>query len=610
MPKLNFRQRFVISIIIIGSLPVFAGLFITSYVGTRELRRSIGANFGGLAEQVAHKVELLIDIELGKLKQVVQSEQIRNFLSSYPQGEGKDFASRSSQAADYLKENIFKGEEENYAFVSLLDRRGKRIAGVSASFLNFSLLDGILKKGEFNYSKFRKVFISDFYFLEKINEYLFFIVYPLFSPDKKEFLGLIRIDYRRRFFGPAIEDIKFGETGHAMLIDSAGEIIICPLLPTGEHVSDEHFLEALANKRRGWVIAANDAHGGRNSIVGFNPIVSVNRIREKAAKMKDSFPSRSITQWYSFIRQDPEETYRPITLLMRYVFFSGFLLVSIIALLGVLISRRLLSPLNILRKGAEMIGKGDLDYRLNIETGDEFEELAREFNRMVQGLKEAYLKGQQLAVLEEREWISREIHDLVAQNLAYLKIQLKLFHDSYASYSEQEGKKEIAEMKNIITETYVDVREIISGFRTKIELGEEFIPTLKEYLEKFSLRNELELDYLIEEQKLIFSLPIEISLLRIIQEGLANIRKHSRAKNARVEVRYSPVSGKGRGEGEILIIIEDDGIGFDLAKINSAQRHLGLDIIRERVEKLKGKFKIDSVLGRGTRLEIIIPVEG
>lgn len=130
----------------------------------------------------------------------------------------------------------------------------------------------------------------------------------------------------------------------------------------------------------------------------------------------------------------------------------------------------------------------------------------------------------------------------------------------------------------------------------------------REYAYDWAARNNIEIDVLIEAMP---DLPIDIeqSVYRIIQEGLANISRHSRASKAWVSLRSIPRksdgSARSRPDG-LLVEIRDNGIGFELEKIHAG---LGLCSMEERAKKIHGLFAVKSVPGEGTRIQLSLPIE-
>ena len=91
---------------------------------------------------------------------------------------------------------------------------------------------------------------------------------------------------------------------------------------------------------------------------------------------------------------------------------------------------------------------------------------------------------------------------------------------------------------------------------------------------------------------------MEVQVFHIVQEALANVRKHSKAKNVRVLVRSDD-------EANYLVLVEDDGQGIQEPEVTARPgEHVGLSIMRERAEKLGGAFNIESEPGEGTRVEL------
>ena len=95
----------------------------------------------------------------------------------------------------------------------------------------------------------------------------------------------------------------------------------------------------------------------------------------------------------------------------------------------------------------------------------------------------------------------------------------------------------------------------------------------------------------------------EIQIMHIIQESLSNIRKHARAASVHVFLQRDP--------GRLLVEVRDDGVGFDTINEPNVQsdRHVGLKIMRERAHRVGGECRIDSEIGRGTRVTLTLPRE-
>jgi nitrate/nitrite-specific signal transduction histidine kinase len=205
-----------------------------------------------------------------------------------------------------------------------------------------------------------------------------------------------------------------------------------------------------------------------------------------------------------------------------------------------------------------------------------------------------------LAVLEERERLAREMHDSLAQILGLLHLKLKdaLEHTS----DTQAVAAALGEMVKIADGGYEEVRQSIFGLRNFVSRGLGLVPTLTEYLHEFSAQAGIAVALEIADQPLRPVSPAtEVQAVRIIQEALANVRKHAKADQARVRLKGD--------DAWIEVRIEDNGVGWDHEKLPGTF-HFGLQTMRERAESLGGRLEIDTASGRGTRVTATLPRGG
>ncbi len=204
-----------------------------------------------------------------------------------------------------------------------------------------------------------------------------------------------------------------------------------------------------------------------------------------------------------------------------------------------------------------------------------------------------------MAILEERERISREMHDGLAQVLGYLCAKTQSALNLLRTGQQVETAATLREIENIAQEAYVEVREAILGLRTTVSPGTGLISSLTEYLHRFSRQFGIDARLVLPNEANIRLAPgAEVQLLRIIQEGLANIRKHAGARHAWVRFRLA--------DDMVTVVIEDDGCGFDATRIDG--KHFGLKTMQERAEAVGGSFGVDTAPGCGTRLIVRLPL--
>lgn len=212
-----------------------------------------------------------------------------------------------------------------------------------------------------------------------------------------------------------------------------------------------------------------------------------------------------------------------------------------------------------------------------------------------------YTKAKEAALLEERWLISQELHDNVAQSLAYLNMQTKLLENRLESELKKPALEEFHQIRQVIQDTYQDVRNMLIDFRTQINEDESLEPALKKYCEDFSARTGIKTEFASDKPLPILELPVRTQVLRMIQESLSNARKHARAAQVNISVRNA--------DSGLRISVEDNGDGFDLhAAQEPAQQHLGLSIMKERAAHFGGTVRISTAPGRGTVVEIDIPL--
>lgn len=272
--------------------------------------------------------------------------------------------------------------------------------------------------------------------------------------------------------------------------------------------------------------------------------------------------------------------------------------------------------LQMLTEGTRRVMEGNLDEPIQAEGTDEFGQLAHAFNAMTDFLRRSRTENAKLhevairmreeriqllsdglrraveAQENERQRVARELHDGIGQALTALQLGLGRLESSARS---PEIKRAAASLRDLSVSTLVDIRDLARDLRPGMldEMGLE--PTLRNYVQAFSERTGVPVGLAV--QSLSGRLPpeLEVTIFRIVQEGLANMAKHARAAHAWVSLAL-----KG---GTLRVIIEDDGVGFDVAAVRGERhRSLGLSGMEERCRFSDGTLEIESSPGAGTRL--------
>jgi signal transduction histidine kinase len=205
------------------------------------------------------------------------------------------------------------------------------------------------------------------------------------------------------------------------------------------------------------------------------------------------------------------------------------------------------------------------------------------------------------AVMQERERLSRELHDGVAQLVADLLLRLDTIKDLVETDRQHEAGAELERLHEVADEIYEDIGESIAGLRTNVtERG--LIGALQDYIDQFEERHQIPTNLQADRVADRLSPPAALQVFRFVQEALTNVRKHARAQ--KVTVTFT-----SKETDQLEIVIADDGQGFipDRQK-NGKTRSLGMTSMRERVEALGGTFLVNSQPGSGTEVIAIIPI--
>ncbi|MEW5942338.1 MAG: type IV pili methyl-accepting chemotaxis transducer N-terminal domain-containing protein [Pseudomonadota bacterium] len=207
-------------------------------------------------------------------------------------------------------------------------------------------------------------------------------------------------------------------------------------------------------------------------------------------------------------------------------------------------------------------------------------------------------REKEMAVSEERNLLAQELHDSIAQALAFLNIQAQLLQDSLKRANIEEAMEGLAQIREGIQESYDDVRELLVHFRTRVHQA-DLESAIKSALEKFEGQTGVATSFRQSGTGIPLAPEFEIQVLHIVQEALSNVRKHSGATRVEVETNR---------DGAYNITVCDNGRGFDPDDVGDrAETHVGLKIMKERAHRIGGVFEINSTPGRGTVVRLSLP---
>ncbi|MEO6976236.1 MAG: histidine kinase [Gallionella sp.] len=212
-----------------------------------------------------------------------------------------------------------------------------------------------------------------------------------------------------------------------------------------------------------------------------------------------------------------------------------------------------------------------------------------EYNRSTRESKRSEL-------IAERQSIANEIHDSLAQSLAYTRIRTSLLFESIRAVNTSMVIKYAHDIDESLESSQKTVRELISDFRCSVD-SSGLLHALQTIVDEFRHRNDIELQYVNLVANLELPLEYEIQISHIVQEALVNIATHSGATHARLVVNLS--------DNYYVFTIDDNGSGG--CTFTPIEGHYGMRIMRERALRIGGEIEVQSTEGIGTRVRLFFP---
>ena len=252
------------------------------------------------------------------------------------------------------------------------------------------------------------------------------------------------------------------------------------------------------------------------------------------------------------------------------------------------------------RQHERLVGEVNLFYRhavtLSAPERTLLETLSSHLAGAIESLRVEALERES-AVAEERGLLARELHDSIAQSLAFLKIQVGLLRQALKRQDTAQTGAVLDELDAGVQESLADVRELLVHFRTRTS-AEDIRPALTTTLRKFEHQTGLATHLTVQGDGMPLPPDVQVQVLHVVQEALSNVRKHAGASTVWVEVEQGP---------GWRVEIRDDGCGMDLAASAPDEGHVGLGIMRERAQRIGATVELSSVPGAGTCVSLSLP---
>jgi len=347
----------------------------------------------------------------------------------------------------------------------------------------------------------------------------------------------------------------------------------------------------------------------KNAFMGESGTMVLNDYR--GIKVLSSYAKINIPQlnWVIIVEIDFNEATIPIVNARNQILFFSIFIFLIVLLVTFLFSRRITYPIQKLNSAANEIIEGNYNVEIKNSSNDEIGDLTDTFNKMSKQLKESSLeleaeKRRTLGAIidgqeNERHRLSRELHDSLGQLLIGLKMKYESCLDTY------DNKKMLdtngIEMGLLFDKTIEETRRISHNL-APVALSEFGLRTaLRNMINDVSETSSIKVELINEVENILLPEKKQIYIFRIIQEAITNVLKHSKANKLNISIKKS--------ETNIIVEVIDDGVGFDLKKVEKQRHTNGLNNINNRVTILKGSLSIITAKLKGTKLYISIPIK-
>ncbi|MBN2043600.1 MAG: sensor histidine kinase [Anaerolineales bacterium] len=197
----------------------------------------------------------------------------------------------------------------------------------------------------------------------------------------------------------------------------------------------------------------------------------------------------------------------------------------------------------------------------------------------------------------ERKRLSRQMHDGPAQALSNFILQTEIAMRLF-EVDQERAREELTNLKGAASKTFQKVRDFIFDLRPMMldDLG--LVPTVKQYANSFREKHSVDVDFTATGNERRLESYLEVLVFRALQEFLNFAVVNGQAADIRVLLDMGQV---------IRLDVEDNGSGVDVSRLDREEDALGINVVKDRVEMLGGELVIDSALGQGTRISLIVP---
>jgi two-component system, NarL family, sensor histidine kinase LiaS len=249
-----------------------------------------------------------------------------------------------------------------------------------------------------------------------------------------------------------------------------------------------------------------------------------------------------------------------------------------------------------LARAAQAWSRGDFSVVVKDRSRDEIGQLSRELNEMAAQLENLMQTRGELATLEARNRLARDLHDSVKQQIFATSFQVAAAR-ALIEDDAKAAEAHLAQAEDLVHGAQKELNVLIGEMRPAALEGKGLAGALRDYVKGWSRSAEIPAEVHVRGEREV-PLQTEQALFRVAQEALANVARHSGADRAELDLVYAPDT--------LTLRVADDGRGFDPS--GDPGDGFGLQSMRERVERLGGRVSVESAPGKGTTVTCVCPL--
>ena len=391
--RVSLQRSITLSVLSIGLFSGALGLAYAYWQTKHSFSEAIGLGFQELARQSADKVGLILEKEVGWVERLSSLPQVREAVR---EGTRLTF---DHQVLERWKES----QRPYFRSLEILDRRGRSVGRATSGHPTTQYSRQPWWPVVFDQ---RRLWVGALRLDERGDGELDIAV-PIVD-EVGIVLGAIKAVIEKDQLLTSVLRSRIGETGHVMLVGPKGTVLACPLLPPGRHTAligplRDSLASNLTPPNAAWMEVQDDAHGQGGGIVGFASVA----LRPGIVQAET---------WSILVRQDPDEAYAPLRLLLWKLVAFGMLVFAVVALLRWRLGRRIVRPINALVERVQRFGQQSGEKpMMAVQSADivEIDTLAASFDELTERLERTSReRGRYVAELERanKELVISEEH--------------------------------------------------------------------------------------------------------------------------------------------------------------------------------------------------------